>query len=207
MNLFPDLKKFVLSIKTNDNSAVRKEILMPLIEFIQHKVDLQEPIRLNFICTHNSRRSHFAQVWAQTMADFFGVKNVFCYSGGTEATALYPLVLETLSQNGFRITELAPGQNSVNSIKFSENDPGIIGFSKEWNNTFNPKNHFAAVLTCSQADVDCPFIPGAEKRISIPFEDPKLYDDSGGLQSQKYKETNKKIASELYYVFSKIICK
>ncbi len=73
------------------------------MEFIQSKVSYQQEIRLNFICTHNSRRSHLSQIWAQTMAHYFDIKNVFCYSGGTETTALFPMVAETLQNSGFQI--------------------------------------------------------------------------------------------------------
>jgi arsenate reductase len=45
----------------------------------QSKVNEQKEIKLNLICTHNSRRSHLAQVWAQTAAAYFNLKNVFCY--------------------------------------------------------------------------------------------------------------------------------
>ena len=33
----------------------RKEVLQPLVDYIQGKVNSNEEIRLNFICTHNSR--------------------------------------------------------------------------------------------------------------------------------------------------------
>jgi arsenate reductase len=46
------------------------------------------------------------------------------------------------------------------------------GFSKKYDDEFNPKSEFAAIMTCSQADGGCPFIAGAEKRIPITYEDP-----------------------------------
>src|SRR5699024_1672755 len=101
-------------------SENRKKTFQPLIDFIQQKIDNHEEIRLNFICTHNSRRSHFAQVWAQTMAFYFGIEKVFCYSGGTEATALFPTVVETLQNTGFQIGTLSEGQNPIYSIKCAE---------------------------------------------------------------------------------------
>lgn len=73
---------------------------------MQSKIETDQTIRLNFICTHNSRRSHLSQIWAQTMAYHFDVKNVYCYSGGTEATAMFPKVAETLSNQGFQIQNL-----------------------------------------------------------------------------------------------------
>jgi arsenate reductase len=95
------------------------------------------------------------------------------------------------------------GKNPVYSIKYAENEPPIIGFSKKLDDNFNPKSEFAAVMTCSQADGGCPFIAGTEKRIPITFEDPKAFDNSP-MQAEKYQERSLQIATELFYVFSQI---
>jgi arsenate reductase len=184
-------------------SEERKAILLPLPSFIQSKINQKQTVRLNFICTHNSRRSHLSQVWAQTMASYFGIQNVFCYSGGTEATALYPMIAETLSTSGFQIKKIALGNNPIYSIKYDDNAHPIIGFSKKLDDDFNPKSNFAAIMTCDSANEACPFVPGAEKRIPITFEDPKVYDNSP-LQAQKYNERSLQIATELLFVFNQI---
>jgi arsenate reductase len=191
-----DLSKILISKE-------RQEILQPLVDYIQTKVANNQEVRLHFICTHNSRRSHLAQVWSQTMAFQFNIKNVFCYSGGTESTALFPKIVDTLKNQGFEIQQISSQSNPIYCIKFNENEQGIIGFSKLYSDAFNPQSEFAAILTCSQADEGCPFILGAEKRIPITFDDPKEFDNSP-MQSQKYEERSIQIAVELYYVFSKI---
>jgi arsenate reductase len=179
----------------------RKAILQPLINYIAGKINHKEEIRLNFICTHNSRRSHLTQIWAQTMAFYHDVNKVECYSGGTEATALFPKVAETLMHQGFQIISLSALTNPVYAIKFDENTIPVIGFSKTFDNSFNPTSHFAAIMTCSSADEGCPFIAGAEKRIPIRFEDPKVYDGTT-LMDAKYAERSLEIASEMFYVFT-----
>ena len=181
----------------------RKFILQPLIDFIQSKLSNGKEIRINFICTHNSRRSHLSHVWAQTMANYFGIKNVFCYSGGTEATAVFPMVIETLKNIGFEINALSEGNNPVYCIKYASNEHPIIAFSKVLDNDFNPKSEFAAIMTCDSANEACPFVPGAETRIPITFDDPKAYDDSP-QQAEQYREKSLQIATELFYVFSQI---
>ena len=137
------------------------------------------------------------------MAYYFNVKQVHCYSGGTEATALYPKVTEVLQQSGFDIVALSGEVNPIYSIKCGAEVHPIIGFSKTYNHPFNPKGNFAAVMTCSHADENCPFIPGAEERIALTFEDPKEFDGTP-LQTSKYQERSMQIATELYYVFSEI---
>ncbi|UFH45156.1 protein-tyrosine-phosphatase [Flavobacterium galactosidilyticum] len=203
IKLFSKIESAILAFDFAKIAAERKTTLQSLIDFIQNKVNTKQTVLLNFICTHNSRRSHLAQVWAQTAATHYNIKNVFCYSGGTEATALYPTVLKTLEQSGFKIATIADGDNPIYSIKYTENEHPIIGFSKSYNDDFNPKNSFAAILTCAQADGDCPFISGAEKRIAIPFEDPKAF-DSTWQQTEKYQDRSLQIATEIFYLFSQI---
>jgi len=203
-SLFPKIETLISSLNTDIISDERKLILQPLIDFIQSKTADQKEIRINFICTHNSRRSHLTQIWAQTMARHFNIKNVYCYSGGTEATALFPMIVDTLKNDGFNITAISIDRNPVYSIKFSENEHPVIGFSKKLEDAFNPKSEFAAIMTCSQADGGCPFIAGAEKRIPITYEDPKAFDNTPE-QAKKYSERSLQIATELYYVFSQII--
>lgn len=201
--MYSKIEQFIQSIEVNKISAERKAILQPLVEFIQDKVNAKEELYINFICTHNSRRSHLSQVWAQVMASHFAIPNVVAYSGGTEATAMFPKVADTLAAQGLEIFQLSEGKNPVYAIKYAENAQPIIGFSKTYDHAFNPASKFVAIMTCSQADAGCPFIAGAEKRIPITYDDPKAFDDSP-QQAEKYAERSVQIATELFYVFSKI---
>lgn len=201
--LFSEIGHFISTINSNSILPERQLLLQALIDFIQKKTTNNQEVRLNFICTHNSRRSHLAQIWAQTMAFHFGVKNVFCYSGGTESTTIYSSIITSLEKIGFKIEVISGGENSIYSTKFAENQHPIIGFSKKLDSCFNPKSAFAAILTCSEADGDCPFIFGAENRIPIAYDDPKIFDNTL-LEVEKYAERNQQIATELFYVFSKI---
>ncbi len=201
--MFPPLLQTIKSFNQLDISDERKAILQALINYIQQKIDDKLAVNLNFICTHNSRRSHLSQVWAQTAATYFKIPNVACYSGGTEETALFPKVVEILQNQGFEVLKLSEPENPVYAIKFDENANPIIGFSKKFDHSFNPVSNFAAVMTCSQADVGCPFIAGADKRIPMTFDDPKISDNTP-KQTQVYAERSQQIASEMFYVFSKI---
>ena len=202
-NMLPKIENLIKELQPNLITQERKVVLQPLVDFIQEKTTNDQEIRINFICTHNSRRSHLSQVWAQTMATYFNIKNVYCYSGGTEATALFPMVAETLKNQGFQIQKLSDTSNPVYAIKYSENEHPVIGFSKSYEDSFNPASQFAAIMTCSQADGGCPFIAGAEKRVPITFEDPKAFDNTP-QQAEKYAERSIQIATELFYIFSQI---
>jgi len=201
-NLYSKIAEFIESLEVEALSLERKLLLQPLIAYIQQKTNENSTVKLIFVCTHNSRRSHLAQVWAQTMAAYYDV-DVLSYSGGTEATALFPMVTKTLQATGFQVQALSEGKNPIYSIKFGEHVPPILGFSKTFDHEFNPTSSFAAVMTCSQADKDCPLIFGAEKRFAITYEDPKAFDETP-MKAEKYWERSLQIATELKYVFQNL---
>ena len=201
MNL--KIREIIAQLSTERISEERKRILQPLIQFISSKLSKNEEIRLNFICTHNSRRSHLSQIWAQTMAYYYQIENVFCYSGGTEATAMFPKVAETLSNQGFKILKLSEIENPVYAVKFVENEHAVICFSKKYDDDFNPKSAFAAILTCDSADENCPIVYGAETRIPIKYEDPKKSDGTPEM-NETYFNRSLEIATEMKFVFENI---
>lgn len=143
------------------------------------------------------------QVWAQVMAHHFEVANVSCYSGGTEATALFPKVAETLATQGFQLMPLSYESNPVCAIKYDANEAAIICFSKTYDHPFNPVSYFAAIMTCNSADEACPIVNGAEARFPIKYDDPKAYDGTE-QQTAKYAERSLEIAREMWWVFSQI---
>ncbi len=203
--IFQPILQTISSFKFDEISDNRKQALQILIDYIQKKINENHSINLNFICTHNSRRSHLSQVWAQTAAAYYQIDDVNCYSGGTEATAVFLMVIKVLEQSGFQISNLSNGINPVYSIKLDENKVPIIGFSKTFDHPFNPKSEFAAIMTCSSADANCPLIPGTEKRIVVKYDDPKEFDNTPQKEI-KYKERSTQIATEMFYAFSQIKC-
>jgi len=184
IQLFEDISKSIEALEVSSISEVRKETLQPLIDYLKERLNTNRSIRLNFICTHNSRRSHLSQIWAQTMAEFYNIKQVSSYSGGTEATALFPMVAETLKGQGFKIKTLSQDKNPIYSIKYADNEPAIIGFSK----------------TYASADKGCPFVAGSDKRIPITYLDPKVSDGTP-QQRATYLERSIQIATEMKFVF------
>ena len=201
--LFETISNVINSLEITKISEDRKRILKPLIDYLNDKIKTNKAIRLNFICTHNSRRSHLSQIWAQTMAAYYNINNVSCYSGGTEATAMFPKVGETLANQGFKIIKLSEENNPIYSIKFSENEPSIIAFSKQFSDDFNPSSEFAAIMTCSSADKGCPMVFGCDIRIAITYEDPKKSDGTP-QQTETYLNRSLQIATEMKFVFSNL---
>lgn len=188
----------ILSLEITDE---RKSALQPLIDYIKSKREKSQATRLNFICTHNSRRSQLAQIWAQTAADYFEIP-AFCYSGGVEVTACNERTIHSLERSGFIISKHGHS-NPIYFILQDKDIRPIIVFSKLYDDVLNPHGVFATIMTCSHADENCSFIPGAEVRIPVRYEDPKEFDDTE-MESEKYDERSKQIASEMFFVFSRV---
>ena len=202
--LLPKIEETLKSLQTVSVSEERKIILQPLVEYLRDKIAAQEPIRLNFICTHNSRRSHLSQIWAQAIAHHVGIQNISCFSGGTEATAMFPKVGETLSNQGFEIQKLSETENPVYAVKFAANEHPVICFSKTYEAVFNPNAGFGAIMTCDSANEACPMVLGSEARFPITYEDPKAFDGTP-QQTEKYLERSVQIATELFWVFGEVV--
>jgi arsenate reductase len=184
-------------------SSQRKAIISELTEYVEHKASAGEKILLNFICTHNSRRSHISQIWAQTAAHYYGVKNVETFSGGTEATAFNPRAVSAMKTAGFDIRTKKEGSNPVYEVSYATEAPFLTIFSKKFDDDFNPKKDFAAVMTCSHADENCPLVTGAAKRIALTYNDPKEFDGTP-LEAVKYNERVHEIGREILYAFSRV---
>jgi len=176
-----------------DISDDRKILLAPLVTYIQEQVKHSNPVNLQFICTHNSRCSILAQVWASVAADHFMIPLVHCFSGGTEGTAVYPKIVETLENQGLLLKKTAGEINPIYELDLPEKKVQLKLFSKVYNHPSNPQTNFAAIMTCSQADAGCPFIPGADTRIPITYADPKPSDGTD-IQGIVYWEKSLEIA-------------
>ncbi len=178
----------------------RKQLLQQLAEALQHKKDVEAPLRLIYVCTHNSRRSHLGQIWANVAANFYGIDDVETFSAGTEATAIHPNTLEVLRHQGFDVLVLDSSANPTVDIRFGTTELSQC-FSKTIDDASLPKEAFIAVMTCSDADENCPFIPGCDLRIGTTYEDPKQSDGTPE-QAQTYMNRSLQIGRECLYVFS-----
>jgi arsenate reductase (thioredoxin) len=201
MGLNRQLLETVSNLNPEEVGMARREVIEDLIGYLQAKISLSEEAKLNFICTHNSRRSQLAEIWAQTAAFYYGLP-VACFSGGVEITAFNESAIHALKKAGFSISQNGEN-NPIYSILYSDEVAPVQLFSKKYDDEKNPKHDFAAIMTCSHADENCPFIPGAEKRIALHYEDPKKYDGTQ-FESEKYLERSLQIANEMFYAFSRV---
>jgi arsenate reductase (thioredoxin) len=203
--MFPLIKSYCDEL-TKQFDAIppnRRELLEKISLYISQKREKNKPVNLVYICTHNSRRSHFGQIWGQVAANYYRIENVHTYSGGTEATAFNINAINAIKRAGFEVKAINIEKNSAYQVFFDDGKSPIICYSKVYDDPNNPRKDFAAIMTCSDAEENCPFIPGAELRIATTYDDPKAFDNTA-QQDQKYSERCAQIALEALYLFSKV---
>ena len=204
-SLNESLQAYVRQIKSEFGliSEARKKVLAQLASYLTTQLHTQKPVQLVFICTHNSRRSHMSQLWTQVAAHDYGVEGVETYSGGTEATAFNPRAVKAMQKAGFEIKTAKEGDNPVYVVAYAEDTPGIKVYSKKYDDAVNPQKDFVAIMTCSEADQHCPFIPGASLRIPVPYDDPKDFDGTA-QEEAKYDERCHQIARDMFFMMSEV---
>ena len=201
VNFYPELTKSIEKILTQDIQEEHRASLDKIAAYIREKQEKKEKCELVFICTHNSRRSHLSQIWAQTAAKHYGLEDIVTFSGGTEATAFNPRAIASIERSGFKV-EKPEGKNPKYLVKFSDDKTAMTCFSKKYSDANNPQKEFMAVMVCDNADEACPVVTGAEARISLPFVDPKKSDGTAE-EAATYDARSLQIAAEMFYVMSK----
>jgi arsenate reductase len=200
--IYPELERKMseLIAQADRIPARRQTTLRGLAGYLRSRAEDSQPINLNFICTHNSRRSQMSQVWAQAASSRQGWKGVHCYSAGTEQSRVSPHVIAALRNCGFRIAALDNSDNPRYEVSWSDNAVPLVLFSKGLSDDPNPASDFAAIMTCSHADVNCPIVPGASLRIPLNYADPGAFDGTTETAS-RYRDTAEEIGRELLYAF------
>lgn len=202
--IYPKIGEFLDTLDTSQVSFERATLLKELAKGVKSRLKQELPVELRFICTHNSRRSHFAQIWAQVIAEYYNEHRITFSSAGTEITALNQQVVHTLIRQGFEIPIPEQKSNPYYEIQYADNRASILAFSKNLQEESLLKSNFIAIMTCSEADQGCPFVPGALSRVALPFEDPKLAD--GAAEEEKvYLERSVQIAREMKLLFQYIV--
>jgi len=205
VELSPDLRKYVdQRVDEFDQiPADRRAQLEKIADYVKSQVKSTQPIKLTFICTHNSRRSHMSQIWAAIAAQYYGVARVETFSGGTEATAFNPRAVAALKRAGLKVEKKDDEANPRYEVSSGGSAAPLICFSKVYNESPNPESGFCAVMTCTQADQKCPLVKGSTLRVSLPFDDPKVADNTPD-EASKYDERCSQISREMLYLFSRV---
>ncbi len=203
--MYPEVKQYITaSISQFDQIPDdRKNELKKLALYVRTKINSNEQANVTFICTHNSRRSHLSQIWAQAAAAYYNINGVTTYSGGTESTAFNPRAVAAIQRAGLKVMKTTEAENPIYHISFSDDSHPVTGFSKVYNQAPNPKKGFAAVMTCSDADRTCPMVEGSAFRVAVTYVDPKAHDNTD-KESAAYDERCRQISREMLYMISQV---
>lgn len=197
MSFYPSLRTYMDEVATLSPAPERQAILRTAAQqLITQSID-----NLVFICTHNARRSQLSQVWAAAAAQYYDL-DIKVYSGGTEVQACHPEVIAHLRRVGWQVVE-STGDNPKYKLYSQKDATAITLYSKLFSARDVPQQDFMAIMTCAAADSNCPFVPGARARISLPYEDPKYADDTS-LAPAAYAATSQQIATEIFFFFQQI---
>ena len=188
-----------LLAKTSDFGEERKVLLEEMLLCFSKTIEEKSSVKLNFICTHNSRRSQLAEFLTDLLSDHFGLP-IEAYSGGTEHTAFFPSMLKAIQAYGIDLSCIEHGTNP--HYQWTSKREKVY-FSKKYDHSYNPSGGFIAIMVCDSADSNCPFVVGADRRFALKYEDPKAFDNT--INEQKaYADKVLEIGSELYYIFSRL---
>jgi arsenate reductase len=205
-DFFPELARFIAARESEfaQIPESRQDELSQLAEYVRGSLQACGVAKLTFICTHNSRRSHLSQIWAKVAADACGLTGVQTFSGGTEATAMNPRVVDSLRRSGLLVDADDPtADNPLYRVSYSHTADPLVCFSKVYDQSPNPASNYCAIMTCSSADDACPIVPGCELRLPIRYEDPKVADDSPA-ESSVYDDRSRQICREMLFAMLRV---
>ena len=199
------LEDLILTLQKEANliSGERKVLLHSLADAIRTSLNTFGSCNIIAVCTHNSRRSQLAEAWIHVMSRHLQLPAIKAYSGGTESTAFYPLMIQAMKNCGFALNISVEGDNPTMKLELGEKEVPHLMFSKKFDHSSNPDKNFIALMVCSDADENCPFIPGAFRRISLTFEDPKMYDGQPDALD-RYQEKVHEIGREIIYAMGQL---
>ena len=193
------LKIFIESLDATQKAIPqdRRELLEDAATKIRSTQTDRGSVELVFVCTHNSRRSQLAQIWAAIAAEQIGLTSVRSFSCGTEATACNARTIAVLNRAGLGFNKTGDDSNPVYQLVDDKRSQKVELFSKVFDHPSLPKDGFIALMCCDHADKNCPVVQGASQRISLWYVDPKVSDDRPD-EAIVYDERCRQIAAEMF---------
>jgi protein-tyrosine-phosphatase len=133
-----------------------------------------QPVRILFLCTHNSARSQMAEGLLRAL----GGKRVEVFSAGSEPTSIHPLAVKIMSSRGIDLT-----------THRSKHLKEFLG------------QHFDYVITvCDRVRESCPVFPGDPEQIHWSFPDPAAIEGSLETQQQGFEDTARELTNRIQYL-------
>jgi len=130
-----------------------------------------EPIRVLFVCTHNSARSQIAEALLQ----HYGGDDFEVHSAGTEATGVNPLAITVLGDLG---------------IDWSHATSKTIG-------AFLDQQFDYVITVCDRAKATCPVFPGSANSLHWSLDDPAEVEGTDAEKLDAFRRTETELSVRL----------
>ncbi len=132
---------------------------------------MSPPVRVLFLCVHNSARSQMAE----GMLRAWGGDRFEARSAGNEVSEVRPLAVRAMNEIGIDITD--------------HRSKPVAEFSGQ---------HFDyAVTVCDDASEACPFFPGAGTQLHWSFDDPSTAQGTDEERIQVFRRVRDQIAGKV----------
>ncbi len=168
--------------------------------YIVDRLNSGRETSISFVCEHNSRKSHLGHIWTQMATVYYGIDNVKCFSGGTNPTYVNQRIIKALENTGFQVSEKGMAGNGPKyHLDFGKPSHGFEIFSKRYDHPMNPDTNYLAISLCLNPEECCPIAYGADRQLTIPYEDLQPYDNTP-LEEAKYDEQCRQVARDMFYM-------
>lgn len=190
-NLYPEYRKI---------PEIRRRTIESIADYIYGAIQIDRKSVILIIGTNNSTRSILAEAWCRAAAQYYNVKNIEIYSGGTEVTHVSPYAMKVLENAGFIIYKITDDENPRYEVKYSYNLDPVSLYSKKYNDKEMPAGSYGAIFVCPNADQNIPYLNAMNFRASLHYFDPGAYDHTPE-QMKKYLQRSHEISVEMFYLF------
>ena len=184
-----------LAVENPEISDIHISARRDLVQAVCELKEKQDSVSIIMVCTGNSRRSMMGAAMGNAAVAYHGLDGIRFFSGGTKPSAFNPRAIRALREMGFVIHETGenapPGAdgefNPCYNVHWGIGNCFTREFSKRYDDLANPRKDFIAIMVCDEADMECPTVQGAFRRISAPFADPKEFDGTN-QESARYAQ-------------------
>jgi protein-tyrosine-phosphatase len=132
------------------------------------------PVRVLFLCTHNSARSQIAEGFLRKL----GGDKVEVFSAGSEPTSIHPLAIKVMTRIGIDLSQ--------HRAKHLEE--------------FLGQNFDYIITVCDRVREVCPIFPGDPEQIHWSFPDPAAIEGNLQIQENGFRETAQLLKVRIEYL-------
>jgi thioredoxin type arsenate reductase len=134
------------------------------------------PVRVLFLCTHNSARSQMAEGILRSL----GSSHVSVESAGTETTRVHPLAIREMANRGI---DISSQRSKVLDV--------FLGQQFDY-----------VVTVCDNARESCPVFPGAPERIHWSIADPSAVQGTEAAQQQAFHQAAEELTTRIRFLIA-----